>query len=1249
MTRRRTAAGLAALTALTGTLVFAGAIAASADGGLEFDPALDNLNVAWTSSGFEFSGTSTTGGDPLVTVFDDDGETPLCSGAVVADAWSCTTANPLPVGPHSYTALQSVPDLPPALDVVNIYVVPSAPTYDQPNPYVVDEGAEAFFSGDTSAPDSVIEVTVDGIAPSCTTSNIPAPGDWSCSFSTAGAPPGEYTMRVRQTTGPYWSEASGPFIITDTVDFFVTSPSEAIAGSGFTVTGTADADDTSSIDVRLGTEVSGDLLCTAVWEAGAWSCEATPLTPGEYTVTAWQDTRNSPSAPLSILVPTPELDTPLFWTIDAGDDAAYSGLTTYPNVNVTIDVEGVGFCATDGPYPTPGTAWQCPISAPPIGTYAVSIRQVIDGASSVTLEGTLTVEPALQITAPGGDVTWSAGNFLVPSGSSPSTDQIDVYLDGDFETPVCTIASPAPADWSCPGIAVDPGPHTLTATQYLEDEATADFDVLLPAPDLPGTFTFELGTTDATVAGTRAYAASTRVTVFVDFGEGVGPELETTTCPQGPAGTFSCVLDLSALDVDRYVVRVEHFLPDEPEVRAQYSETYLYIESAEYLGPVLDCTFQPRGVTITASAPTNIGIYTLVPSADDAGWALADQGYCSGSAGYRDNSVELWDDTPLGGEEGAGCTTAGCTLTGLAPGIYEVYYSGAEGETEGDGSFDYLFRIPETPTATAASAGNSIAMSGSATPGDTVRIVGGSGATLCQTTATGAGTWGCGFAASTETSARAISVDPQSGGLSAYSASRSIPVFVAPPPDQPAPPAPDLPTLVQWLLNFDGDLMNLKPGDTFSMTIEGMPRGWVIEVIMHSTPRSLGTAIATGEPQTLQFTVPADIEVGPHRIEVIATSPLGVTYTEDFDATVIEEIKPIEKEVETETEEAGSTEGSGSGGSGDRSDPAAPSALTGSIAPLAVIVDNPVTIAIAGGLALALLFLVALPTELLNSSLSSNTSRLGRVYGTFDRAMTRAQDWLISRTHSRAIAAGALVVIVAIIYGFVDPGFGFDIVSLRLVLSLAIAFFLLSFVASWISGIIIRRAWGAIGVVAMQPTIILFAIIGVIVARILEFSPGFLVGVAIGLELLQASKQVTARAVFVQIGVVTGLALAAWIVYSLFTPGNDFVGMLVEDTMVAVTAEGLTGALIAVFPLKFLDGRELWEVSKRLWAGAFLLVAVAFALLVLPTAVEGTDVADYGVWVAVFAVFGAVSFAVWLIFVRADTRAAEKERQKIEA
>src|SRR5687768_13398422 len=138
MTRRRTAAGLLALTALTGTLVFAGALAANADAGLEFAPSYDGGNFSWSSGGFTFSGTSTTGGTPSVTVWDDS-ENTLCIAPVVGTAWSCTTTGPLPMGSHTYTATQSIPDLAPAQDVVTFSVFPGAPSYDQSNPYLVPQ------------------------------------------------------------------------------------------------------------------------------------------------------------------------------------------------------------------------------------------------------------------------------------------------------------------------------------------------------------------------------------------------------------------------------------------------------------------------------------------------------------------------------------------------------------------------------------------------------------------------------------------------------------------------------------------------------------------------------------------------------------------------------------------------------------------------------------------------------------------------------------------------------------------------------------------------------------------------------------------------------------------------------------------------------------------------------------------------------------------------------------------------------
>jgi len=463
-----------------------------------------------------------------------------------------------------------------------------------------------------------------------------------------------------------------------------------------------------------------------------------------------------------------------------------------------------------------------------------------------------------------------------------------------------------------------------------------------------------------------------------------------------------------------------------------------------------------------------------------------------------------------------------------------------------------------------------------------------------------------------------------------------------PPPSAPRPPAatPDVPP--DWSFDVD-DLSNLRPGDVVTVTVTGVPAEWIVTVMLHSTPRLLGSAASTGEPLQLAVEIPADVEPGDHRLEVVVNDPGGAEDAQSRDARIL---PALEVETEPDEEPQGVAVPVARGaGAGDRGDPAASSALTDSIATLERIVANPIAIAVAGGLALAILFLVALPTELLNSSLSSNTSRLGRWYGAVDGALTKAQDWFIRVTRSRALAAGLLTVAVAVIYGFVDPDFGVDLVSLRLVLALGIAFFLLSYGASWVSGLIIRRLWGIASAVGIQPAIVLFAIVGVVLSRLLDFSPGFLVGIAIGLELLSATRRLAARAVLVQFLVVVGLALAAWVAYSLFTPGDHFAGMLVDESLAAITAEGLTGALVAVLPLQFLDGRELWLESKRLWVAAFLLVAVPFALLVLPTAAEGTRVGDYGAWLIVFAAFAVVTLAVWALFARAAQRdeAAESD------
>lgn len=1293
MTRRRTAAALAAVLGLTGALVFAGSLAATAQpDGVTMDTASGNVVGPFPPITGTMDWSNAVGGSVYVTVTNSAGATDFCTGSsyTAADTlWSCPITLEYGSNTVTATAVES-DDLGNPLSTASIVLVQGGTqpvTITSPPAAASITGLSFAVAGDGPQMGNVsVQARALGDPPAsavtlCTTT-VSAAGTWTC--PTTFPDYRHYTLSAIGTTltgvgvigaadqdlnvAPHKPTA----VVTSTPDGGLESTTTAnaadqVAAARWTFWPAATGGPQTSLD-----------SCPAGWTyspppAGTQTidCDITPGAPGTYLLHGngfRNDTYSSDFAYLGRIPASPVIAavTPavgggadVVGTVDTAWVDPYGGVNS-SGLLVTVVIDGYGVVCTATPdgagnwscddAPAPGGDQDLHAYTSTVGFGGGSLDGYWDGSSAYgnTVSATL-FDTEVQITSPAnGSTPAYAPDPIVVTGTSTLAAPVSVTINGDA-VGTCTNIPVVGGDWSCTisSIGRPPGEYTLIASQAGSADHEVTFTRILPAPDINGLpLTFPEGTGVVSVGGQNNYAAAgTTVSVY--------PGPSCNSAEGGTSGTWSCDLDLTGLGAGTYWFDAQNYLSSDPSLTSAVTSVTVTIEPSPSSAPTLNCTFAPGG-GFSATSPQQLeafSIYRIVEiEYSKGGSVLGEQGYCNGSSGttfpeWTEFSYDLVADCD------AECDPASISVSSLPPGDYEVFHrvsDGSEAQGVSYGSHSYVFTIPEAPTiGNESSTTNSVTLSGTATAGDAIRVVRANGTDLCSTTATGGGTWSCSFAKSAVSTARAIAIDPSSGGMSAYSASRAIPVTVEPPA-----PDPEIPTLTLWFLQFGGNFTDLIPGQTFTVSVSGMPTGTEIEVWMHSTPQLIGTALGTGAPMELEFTVPADIEPGEHMIEVIAVTPEGEVFTSTSDATVLA-VKPSDGADKAAPDEDAAGEesgGAGSAGAGDRSNPAAPSGLTDSIAPLAQIIDNPVTIAIAGGLALALLFLVALPTELLNSSLSSNSSRLGRVYGTIDRAMTTAQDWLIRVTRSRAVAAGVLVVVVAIIYGFVDPGFGLDVVSLRLVLALAIALFVLSFVASWISGVIIRRAWGAIGVVAMQPTIILFAVIGVIVARILEFSPGFLVGVAIGLELLQASKQVTARAVFVQIGVVTGLALAAWVVYSLFTPGDDFVGMLIDDTMVAITAEGLTGALIAVFPLKFLDGRDLWEVSKRLWAAAFLLVAVAFALLVLPTAVQGTDVADYGVWLLVFAAFGLASFAVWLIFVRADKRAATAaEKRKVDA
>ena len=691
------------------------------------------------------------------------------------------------------------------------------------------------------------------------------------------------------------------------------------------------------------------------------------------------------------------------------------------------------------------------------------------------------------------------------------------------------------------------------------------------------------------------------------------------------------------------------------------------VDGSFVLGPPqLTYTFRPAGFDITASGEDGVDIslrlYNPVVVPDDFGEGFE---YSYGDELDRCSTGE----GEFAPEFAAAATSLDCSFSDLAPGIWNIYYAQDFGGI-GEGSVftDDFILIPETPQLllSTVNANRSVSFSGTGVPGDRVVVRQGNSTTsTCEALVSGGGTWTCtGTPPAGTAQYRAVQqsvgfdAEPNyqdSGfgasydGFSALSSALSVTVPPAPtpaslPPGSRTPAAPLTPGTVEvtGLPASAPAGANLEiVGDTDCV----LPIVCDVDVDIFSTPQRLGSTVT--EPAgafALVVTVPENLEPGEHTIVVTVTPRGGVASSVSQPITIaapaaVDSAKQTVESIAPDKADAAATGDGGSGnGSGvDRADPATPSAISDSIPTLQRIFADPVTILVSGGLALLILLLVAFPAELLNSTLASNTRRIGRWYAAIENGVDRATEWFASVTRTRALAAALLVVLTSLIFGFVDPEYGFDPVSLRMTVSLAVGLFIVTYVSSWISGAIIRRVWSIETRVSLQPAALVFAVIGVVVARILEFSPGFLIGLVIGLDLVtRVGAPHRVRAVLTNIGVIVGLAVVSWVGFSIMTAvmtgEPTAVELLISDALVATTAEGLTAALAALLPLGFLDGHEVFRRSKLLWAGSFAFVGTFFALIVLPTAEgETNDVADVGFWILIMVIFAVVTLTLWAL------------------
>lgn len=301
---------------------------------------------------------------------------------------------------------------------------------------------------------------------------------------------------------------------------------------------------------------------------------------------------------------------------------------------------------------------------------------------------------------------------------------------------------------------------------------------------------------------------------------------------------------------------------------------------------------------------------------------------------------------------------------------------------------------------------------------------------------------------------------------------------------------------------------------------------------------------------------------------------------------------------------------------------------------------------IAGG-SLMLMLVVGWPSTLLNSVVGSRYQQLQRwVRGLFTRkrepdpAVTAGQ---VGAPIRRSRLPGWFMwpgfALAAILGAFVDPDFGLNPMSVRVVVTLFLSFLLFN-LAAWT---IVRRV-----AVRLQPESdpylrfrwgsLVLVIVAVIVARILGFEPGVIFGLVAGIA-YATTLQAARNAIVTIVGSAFGLALAlvAWVGYSLLAPVpiDNAVYVFFVEFLAGVTVKGVSTLPLSLLPLGNLEGAKLFGWKRLVWGVSYVVGLAAFMVVLLTVPKSwGAIPGDFLRWLIVFGVYALVAIVVWAVNAR---------------
>jgi hypothetical protein len=878
-------------------------------------------------------------------------------------------------------------------------------------------------------------------------------------------------------------------------------------------------------------------------------------------------------------------------------------------------------------------------------------------------------------TSAAGDADWSCTYTPTVGYAEATGSTIEIDYTNTDASPGSAIISFDVDAAPTPPPAVGPAPAADTPAASATISVTPEFIATIAGSTDPAFTGAVDGTVDTetyrfTFGGSKT-ASSELVDVYPDFA------YEYVDCTGEDAGStaWSCTLEVDdALETGDYSIVITEQNDDGTVLQNVLTFVVVSVEDTSPSAPEVAYEFSPNGVTVAAVAASDAtAIATRILAQGDGYYTIAD---CPDGADR---------DTPFGTSPQSAVT---CSVGDLPPNYGSPFIVSTSQGVDVEGTLvessdrsNGVFWVPDNDTSaltfTNNAASRTVTITGEVTDATAdslgeseitrgaVDVLDSTGAVVCSTQGftsvdEGSYTFSCTTPelsygthalsaaivdqgmADGETIGEALyesGLDTGTYVLGALSAAAPVGTVTFAAPTTPGGTAGD--TAPNWSFSITGDLTNVHPGDSLTITGSGLPSGTSLDTVLHSVPTDLGAVVAAADGTFTQtVTIPSDVELGDHTIQVTASGP-GITTTTKQQALTVTAPQAAGSGSSgnssgVETTKPTATDGNGEGTGGTHLQP---NILTRALTPFADIAVHPNKIVSAFEIGLVLLLLAVLPAHLLNATVAEQSDRFERRFGG-----RRRPNWLVrlgAWFKSAPVTGGVIVTLAtAILFGFADPKFGFTLASLRLILACGIALFLVGYVANALTGVIARVQWNIVAAVSTRPYGLILTIVGVIISRALHFSPGFLIGLILGLTIQGKSAAGFAwRTVVLRSSIVLLMAIAAWIGYSTLTLGGNeggtFWSALLIETLVAITTEGVVALLVELLPLRFLEGERVYAHSRVLWGIFYLVTLVVFVLAVVPW--EGNWDALHGslwIWIIVLAAFAAVCIGIYVYFRR---------------